>query len=347
MVRRTISLLGFLASLGAAGTAFGAEEVRVALSLNWMRLPGAESCIDAGELARSVERHLGRPVFVSPAVATRIIEAWVEPLGPGWRVHLRASNANGEPLGQRELTSADATCSSLGRAIVIAVGLLAQEAEGATITEQDQPPVSAPAAIQPRPPDMTPAPVRSDPPPPSLPAPRSELGAEIGPAFDLGWGVLPGTAVGLAMRTAVHLPRWGALDFGSRLWLPQSEGSAKAAGSFSRLDFALALCPFVTATDSTAFGFCAGALGGVVTAQGTGSGGSDTVNRPLLEAYGRFYGLLRVFAPLWVTGSATIGAPLTRWTFYHRLGDGSETDVWAMPAIAAGAELGLLIHFGP
>ena len=347
MVRRAFSLLWLSALFTASQNALGAEDVRVALGLNWMRLPGAESCIDAGQLARNVERHLGRSVFVSPVVATRIIEAWVEPARPGWHVGLRASNADGNTLGQRELTSTDASCSSLDRALVIAVGLLAQEAEGPTIAEPDPLLSTAPLAIQPRPTEVAPPPMRPDVPPPAPLIRGSELRAELGPAFDLGWGVLPRTAVGLGMRAAIHLPRWGTIDVGSRLWFPQAEGSADARGSFSRMDFSAGLCPFVTASDAASVGFCAGVIGGVVTAQGTGTGGSETLHRPLLETYGRLLGHLRVIAPLWVTGSATIGAPLTRWTFYHRLGDGSETDVWAIPALTGGAEIGLLLHFGP
>ena len=347
MVQRAFSLLWLSVLFTASGTAFGAEDARVALALNWMRLPGAESCIDAGQLARNVERHLGRSVFVSPALATRIIEAWVEPAQPGWRVGLRASNADGATLGQRELTSADASCSSLDRAIVIAVGLLAQEAEGATIGQPEPLVSTVPAPIQQPPPEVAPPPVPFDRPPVDTTIARSELRAELGPAFDLGWGVLPGTAVGVAMRTAIHVPRWGMLDIGSRLWLPQSAGSPDAVGSFSRVDLAIGLCPLVAASDAARLGFCAGVMGGVITAQGTGSGGSDTVSRYSLETYGRFLGLLRVIAPLWVTGSATIGVPFTRWTFYHRRGDGSETDVWAMPALAGGAEIGLLLHLGP
>src|SRR6185503_11819643 len=118
-------------------------------------------------------------------------------------------------------------------------------------------------------------------------------------------------------------------------------------GSFSRIDLAAGLCPFVAASEGARLGFCAGLTGGLITAQGTGSGGSDSANRPLVETYGRILGLLRVFPPLWLTGSATLGAPFTRWTFFHRRGNGSEVDVWAMPAIHGAAEVGLLLHFGP
>jgi hypothetical protein len=346
-VRRVLSLLWWSACFIASETALGADEARVALSLNWMRLPGAESCIDAGDLARSVERQLGRSVFVSPAVATRIIEAWVEPMAPGWRVHLRASNANGDPLGQRELTSSDPPCSSLDRAIVIAVGLLAQEAEGATFADRDPSPPAVRAAMQPRPAEIAAPPIRPDPPPEGPPIVPSELRGQLGPAFDLGWGVLPRTSVGLAMRAGIRLPRLGTVDIGSRLWLPQAEGGTEAMGSFSRIDLAIGLCPFVVTSEAAAVGACVGAMTGMVTAQGAGSGGTDTVHRPLLETYGRLLGLVRVFAPLWVTGSASIGAPLTRWTFYHRRGDGTETDIWAMPAVTGGAEIGLLLRFGP
>jgi hypothetical protein len=345
-VRRAFSLLCFWALCTASAHALGGDEARVALSLNWMRFSGAESCMDAGEVARNVERHLGRQVFVSPAVATRIIEAWIEPARPGWRVGLRASNANGDPLGQRELTSADASCSSLDRAIVIAIGLLAQAAEGATVVEAE-PLVSAHAPLPQPAPVSVPPPVFIDRPTLDSRSTSDALRAELGPALDVGWGVLPRTALGIGMRTAIHLPRWGTFDFGSRLWLPQSTGNIDAFGSFSRVDLAAGLCPVATARDGARLAVCAGLTAGLMTAQGTGSGGSDSVNRPLLEAYGRLLGLLRVFAPLWVTGSATLGAPFTRWTFFHRRGDGSEADVWSVPALSGAGEVGMLLHLGP
>jgi len=319
----------------------------VALALNWMRLPGAESCIDAGRLARNVEQHLGRSVFASPAVATRSIEAWVEPARPGWHVGLRASNADGDTLGQRDLTSPEASCSSLDRAIVIAVGLLAQEAQGPATTPPDSLYPVSPAPTLARPPEIVLPPKPPDVPQSAPPIHQGELRAELGPAFDVGWGVLPRTAIGLATRAAIHLPRWGTVDIGSRLWLPQAEGSADARGSFSRIDLGIGLCPFVTGSDAAQFGACAGVTGGVVTAQGTGSGASETLDRPSFEAYGRLLGLVRIFSPLWLMASANVGAPLTRWTFYHRHADGSETDVWAMPALTGGVQIGLLLHFGP
>jgi hypothetical protein len=231
MVRRAFLLFGLSAWLSASRTALGAEDARVALALSWMRLPGAESCIAAGQLARNVERHLGRPVFVSPSAATRHIEAWVEPARPGWHVGLRASNAEGATLGQRDLTSPDASCSSLDRAIVIAVGLLAQEAEGPPIAAPD-PVLPLPVPMQSPPPEAAPPPVRPDVTAPAPSMPRSELGAELGPGFDLGWGVLPRTAVGLTMRAVIRVPRFGAIETGSRLWMPQAEGGAMREARF-------------------------------------------------------------------------------------------------------------------
>src|SRR5689334_19228900 len=100
--------------LGAACLAFAgdarADEPRVAVSLNWIRLPGAEDCIDAAELARTVEQQLGRSIFVSPTWATRVIEGWSEPADNGWRVFLRASDAEGNASGQREFTTAGESC---------------------------------------------------------------------------------------------------------------------------------------------------------------------------------------------------------------------------------------------
>ena len=330
----------------SAGVVRAEGEPRVALSLNWMRLPGAESCIDAGGLARSVERHLGREVFVSPTAATRIVEAWVAPARPGWHVALRASDANGHPIGQRELTSPEESCTSLNRAIVIAVGLLAQSAEGpapdapgpSSPLEAVRDPLAAPAVATPTALERTSARADTD---------RTSAGqAEVGPAFDVGWGVLPNTAVGLAMRATMALsPSW-MIDLSSDLWMPDSTAQGAVKGSFSRADLAVGVCPVVVRSSTLRFGLCAGATAGVVTANGAGSS-VETLRRPVFQGYGRALGLLRLASPVWLTAAATLAVPTTRWTFYHRAADGSDVDLWRMPAMAAGAQLGVMLHFGP
>ena len=95
-------------------------------SLNWVRLPGAESCIAPVELTELVEQRLGRAVFVRARDAIVVIEGRVEPSPPlGFSVVLQVSDPDGTLYGSRELSLADADCRKLDEivALVIAVTL--------------------------------------------------------------------------------------------------------------------------------------------------------------------------------------------------------------------------------
>jgi hypothetical protein len=298
--------------------------------------------MDAGEVARGVERHLGRAVFVSPSLATRIIEAWIEPLRPGWHVQLRASDADGIPFGHRELTSPDESCTSLNRSIVIALGLLAQSANEATPDD-----TGPPESTQQPPPARAPTPVVNEKESGSARPSRRGLDGQFGPAVAFGWGMLPAPEVGIAMRATIALsPRW-VLELGSQLWNPQVASVGPASGSFSRSDVALGACPFLLRTAASKVGVCAGVIGGAIAASGVGSAGADIARRPAILGYGRAVGLLRISSVAWITGAATLGVNAARWTFFHRTSDGSQIDVWSMPLLSGSAEIGLVFHFGP
>jgi hypothetical protein len=95
-------------------------------SLNWVRLPGAESCIAPVELTELVEQRLGRAVFVRARDAIVVIEGRVEPSPPlGFSVALQVSDPDGTLYGSRELNLADVDCRKLDEivALVIAVTL--------------------------------------------------------------------------------------------------------------------------------------------------------------------------------------------------------------------------------
>lgn len=324
-------------------------ESRVALSLNWMRLTGAESCLDAGQLARSVERHLGRPVFASPSTATRNIEGWIEPARPGWHVALRASDADGRPLGYRELATTDENCASIERSIVLAVGLLAEAAQG--------PSADLPAGANAAPPPKTPSVAMAQPVllpttgearnPQTNPIAPAALGqAEFGPAFDVAWGVLPDVALGVGLRATVTLHRLWMIDVSSDIWVPQERAQGSATASFARSDLALGACFVPLQSPSARLGTCLGAMGGLLTTHGEGTKSAETAQSPVFSGYGRIIGLVRLFSPVWVTGAATLSVPTARLTFYHRAEDGTDIDIWQMPAASVGGQLGLMLRFG-
>lgn len=93
-------------------------------SLNWVRLPGAESCVAPVELTELVEHRLGRPVFVRARDAIVVIEGRVEPALPvGFSVILQVSDPDGTLYGSRELTLADADCRKLDEVVSLIIAV--------------------------------------------------------------------------------------------------------------------------------------------------------------------------------------------------------------------------------
>jgi hypothetical protein len=328
--QRALTFVACAAVLAAAGDV-RADEPRVALSLNWIRLPGAEDCIDAAELARTVEQQLGRSVFVSPTAATRVIEGWTEPARPGWRVVLRASDAEGNASGRRELTSDSETCSSLNRSIVLAISLLAQSARGISNgppeTIAQEPRAAAPADLA-----ETPGPRTADRRPGTV-KPLSAGQSDLGPTFHFGWGVLPGTALGFGTRAAIALSTAWIAELGSTVWLPQSPAGAPSI-SFSRADIAVGACPVLAESNEVRISTCAGIMGSALLPSGRVP--VESIG-PYFSGYGRVVGSFGIAPLLWLTAGAGFGIPFNRASFTP----------WSMPFMTSSGEVGLLLHFGP
>jgi hypothetical protein len=102
------------------------------VALNWVRLPGAESCIPPVELASRVERRLGRPVFVRTGDAIIVIEGRVGavPSG-GFEMVLAVSDPDGHSYGSRELHVPGADCSKLAELAALIVSITIRH-EGAS-----------------------------------------------------------------------------------------------------------------------------------------------------------------------------------------------------------------------
>jgi hypothetical protein len=133
-VRRTMGGRSILAWLGLALVAwlFGQPAARAdEAALSWVRLPGAEDCIAAPELARLVEERIGRPVLQAPSRADVSIEGRVGQDGDGWLAVVDVSDRRGGHLGRRELRVSGEPCSALDRpaALIISV-LIDREAAG-------------------------------------------------------------------------------------------------------------------------------------------------------------------------------------------------------------------------
>src|SRR5687768_11147972 len=120
---RRCAWLALLLMMGWPASGVLAEPPR-GPSLNWVRLPGAEGCITAAELAQRVEARLERSVFVLAQDAELAFDGYVQPrAGGGFAAHLAVSNARGEVLGARDVESAEVSCRALDDALVLITAL--------------------------------------------------------------------------------------------------------------------------------------------------------------------------------------------------------------------------------
>ena len=135
MRTRPLSFFACFLAMMVGASSSRAEQVdaqdysRALPSLNWVRVPGAGSCICPGELARRVEARLGREVFFSSAVADVAVEGHIGPRRKkGWIAILVISDSDGKILGSRTLETEEADCRSLDEALalVIAVSIYPQ-----------------------------------------------------------------------------------------------------------------------------------------------------------------------------------------------------------------------------
>jgi len=108
-------------------------------SLSWVRLPGAEDCVSAPELAAMVEQRIGRRVLQAPSRAAISIEGRVARDGEsGWLAVIDVADRRGALLGRRELRVRDEPCSALDRpaSLIISV-LIDRDVAGPALIEGD------------------------------------------------------------------------------------------------------------------------------------------------------------------------------------------------------------------
>ncbi len=191
------------------------SERALATSLSWVRLPGAEGCIDSRTLAEGVERRLGRVTLVPPSRADRAIEGRVEPgkQGAKWRVTLAVVGESGAVLGTREIEEAAADCRAMDDTLALVIALMIDPDSALAAVPPSSALIPPPAVAAPPPPPPPPR-------PPSPPPPRRfQLAMRGGPTFSLG--LLPSVGAGVALRVTVVPPVLFPFEVGGVLWAEQ------------------------------------------------------------------------------------------------------------------------------
>lgn len=341
-MRIPFSFLLVVAALATVRTA--AAEAPRATSVSWVRLPGAERCIDVRALALQVERRLGRPMIATPARADRAVEGRIEPApgGSGFRATFTLSDELGAVLGTREIASAAADCRSMDDDLGLVVALMID----AEATFAAPPPSSE---LIPRPAGPIAAPAQRGVPAPAAtvaapPAPSWSAALRAGAVFSVG--LLPSVGAGFAVRATVTPPWLFPVEVGGTLWAPQRVTST--AGDFGAEIWmaygSVAACPL--AGERRGF-FLAACLGLEVGAAHVGGFGFEVDRaRDVALANVALAGHARraIVGPIFGALSLGVAVPFVRLDVVYESG-GQRREAFSAPPLAGTMELAIGLEF--
>ncbi|HKY36842.1 MAG TPA: hypothetical protein VJN18_12930 [Polyangiaceae bacterium] len=269
--------LGFGGALGLSliGSASPGEAADAQhFSWSWVRLPGAETCAAAEEIAGAVRARLGRDPFATQA--ERHIEGWVERSEDRWLAHLNVTGLDGALIGARQLESAEATCATLVDAVTLAV-VLTIDPQASLDAQPPGPPKTAAGAG----PDPAPAALAATPPAPTpvLPAQTATAREPSPQPPGVREPALSMTAAVRALAVSGVLPRARAgAEAGAELELSRHVGIAAAVGflpsvrtddkrfAFGLIEASLGPCVTLVGETRTRLGLCAEAQLGAIQA---------------------------------------------------------------------------------
>jgi hypothetical protein len=305
--------------------------------LEWVRLEGAGSCIDAAQLEARVQRRLGSDPF-DPR-ASRSIEGVVRRTAQVWRAQIAVRARPGElnpPLRQLESTAAD--CTSLSNAVVLAVALAVDPAAAFSDAEAKTPP--APVAEPKAPPSE--APPSEAPPQPPLPTSEAALAGRTDLALVGQLGLLPQASFGVGLGVATILTPQFELGLRARAF-PEVEVDGDPAYAVGLAALTLDLCWLARPAQAVHVRACAGPSVGLLHAAVLAGDRTQPGQRTSLAAE---LGLDAAFAlthALTFELGARAAIPLTRYRFTL---EGSDEALFVQSVVAGMAHLGLGLHFG-
>jgi hypothetical protein len=357
---------GLLLACGA-GPVLGQSAPQRGPALNWVRSPGAESCIGPVDLAARVEQRLGRNVFVPIGDAIVVIEGFVSPQPGGFSVMLRVSSPDGEVYGSREIALEQADCRKLDElaALVIAVTIHGQggtngialpqavaaeldalfadepsELDPATLPPATEQPAAAAPALQP--PTTSPSGERAE----SQPAPLS-LGAGLG--LSLASGLQPNGTLAPVAHLALRMRSLGALVLSGFVGLPSHESIADRTRTgtltFRALGLALAVCAPELSVAGSHIALCVFGGGGQLRASAAGFVDDGHVSKLWFEVGPEASARMALIEPLYVRLTGRIPVRLAPPRYEYRRSDGSRVTVFEVDPIGVAAELALGIAF--
>jgi hypothetical protein len=338
-----VPLLGLAVTLALAGAAreAGAATSPKTSALSWVRMPGAESCMSARELAQGVERRLGRSVFVSAALGDLSIEGRIERAAspPGYQAHLTLTSSDGGTLGTRELRGDGDDCRALDEQLVLVVAVMIDPDAALRPPPHDEP-VAPPAPVPaPSPAPPVPAAREEKTPPPARPWQGGALaGASV------GFGLLPNVVAGVDLRGHLASPwRWSA-DLGATVWIPTQIAGGTHVVTFSLAYAFLALCPPGLDTAIVRLRGCAGVQVGAIRGSGAGYNLDQATERPVVDVALEARVSRRLYGPLLGEIGLGLVVPALRDEFVSQTttgGKSTTTPIFQMSAVAGTVGAGL------
>jgi hypothetical protein len=354
-----------------------AGETPRSFALNWVREPGAETCVSSQMLARAIEQLLG-PVFERPADAELAIEGRIARDAAGaWIVSIRVTDARDAVLGTRELTSTEPSCHVLDASIVLVIGMAIDPEIALRQLPEDLLaafPAQTDAAAQllaelraehgtPQPgvasahdedttrtsaaPEPEPAATPESAEPPEPPAWRVEPYAGVAAAL----GLLPATSAGIAIGVRVQSPSWWGIELGGVYWLPVDATLAASATrepgavQFRALQTTLAFCPRVLENRHWVWSACGGGTLGTRSYDNGPLEPEDTATRfywaPTVGSALTF----RPWRPLFVEAALAAGVLLPRDHYQYREVSGRPRALFTPSTTAAWGMLTAGAHF--
>lgn len=310
-------------------------------SLSWVRLPGAELCIDARALAEAVEHRLGRPALAAPSRADRTIEGRIEKAGdgPGFRASLALTGDSGAVLGTREISSDAADCRAMDGDLALVIALMIDP--DSALASVPVPAASLPAGATPLP-VSPPAPLVTSSPPPSPPpgSPGFRFALRGGPTFSVG--LLPSAGAGGAMSLTILPPRPFPFEIGAVLWAPQRAASPSGEyGADIWVAFGgISACPLAGETRGFFLAACAGVQVGAAHVGGFGFEKSLARDVALVSLTAGAHARRTFAGPVFGALGLGLAVPLVGLDVYHLEGT-ERREVFYAPPLAGTLDVAL------
>ncbi|WP_437984378.1 hypothetical protein [Sorangium sp. So ce117] len=324
-----------------------------ASSLAWVRMPGAEACIDARTLAQAVERRLGRGAFVPPTRGEMAIEGRIERSQEAgvWRATIRVFGEGGAAIGSREIEAGQVDCRAIDEQLELVIALLVDPdaalvppggaVGAAAATAGGAPGAGAAAQPAPRPSIATKAAL----PPACPPAPAAPSAPwRVGGAVEAmgGLGLTPGPAnVGVGVRAHATPPRGPGFALGGALWKSSVAGEVPGSPAFSLAYGRLSVCPVEIARGGTALSGCAGAMVGSLRVEGPAVQSRFRHERLVFDLSLDTRVRRRFVGPLFGAVGLGIAVPLARDGYFYTDEAGERRDVFRASPVSAILDLGL------